>query len=212
MPLLREDPELLSAFRAGERHALGRIYRFYARDIERYLRALARETGAGDLAQTDRISDLIQQAFVNAFGRRARHSYDAERPFTPYLKRIARNCFIDALRKRRRERLIPPESIPLDEPDGFDAREGFDPRALQILERYLAALSEPLLQVYEERFVRARSQADACEALGLSRGQLRTLENRLRTGLRRALRDGRLRGTSNQRAGAAEEKVLRTDG
>jgi hypothetical protein len=41
--------------------------------------------------------------------------------------------------------------------------------------------------VYRQRFVLGHSQDEASAALGLSRRQLRTAEQRLRNGLRRAL-------------------------
>jgi DNA-directed RNA polymerase specialized sigma24 family protein len=56
-----------------------------------------------------------------------------------------------------------------------------------VLESYLQELADPEKRVYEARFVLGRSQESACVALGLSRRSLRTAENRLRKGLRKAL-------------------------
>src|SRR5262245_30045393 len=91
MPLLRSDPELLSAFRDGRRPALELVYREYVRAIDVYLRALARHAGAVEFAQASAIQDLLQETFIRAFSCSARRCYDETRDFAPYLKTIARN-------------------------------------------------------------------------------------------------------------------------
>lgn len=70
-----------------------------------------------------------------------------------------------------------------------------DPRVTSVLSAYLATLPPPLLGVYEQRFVLGNSQENACSALGVTRRRLRTDEERLKSGLRRALMShGILRG------------------
>lgn len=96
----RNDPEWLEAFRCGQRAALERVYRTYARGIERYLRALARSNAQREFAQGSAIADFLQEVFVRAFAPRARQSYDGVRDYGAYLATIARNCFIDALRAK----------------------------------------------------------------------------------------------------------------
>jgi DNA-directed RNA polymerase specialized sigma24 family protein len=63
-----------------------------------------------------------------------------------------------------------------------------DPRLLAVLESYLSSLPPPLHGVYEQRFALGLSQQEACRILGLTRRKLRTGEERLRSGLRKALR------------------------
>ena len=58
---------------------------------------------------------------------------------------------------------------------------------MTVLESYLRQLSEPEKRVYEMRFELGRSQEAASEALGMTRRALRTSEDRLRKGLRKAL-------------------------
>ena len=187
MPLLRNDPELLQAFRAGKRAALETVYRHYARALDGYFRGLAHWAGAPELSQPSVVQDLLQEAFIWAFSAPARQAYDGHRDFSPYLRTIARNCFIDALRKRRNEVPLTLGEPPLTLEDVAVGDDEFDPKVLAALEAYVRDLSPPLRGVYEQRFVLGLSQEAACEKLGVSRRSLRTLEEHLRRGLRKAL-------------------------
>lgn len=184
MPLLRADPLLLAAFRAGDRRALDSVYRSYVPGVDAYFRSLARSTGSGQFLQLA-MQDLLQEAFIRAFSPASRRAYDASRDFLPYLKTIARNCFIDAIRKRRSER--PPVEAFVFGSAELTCGETYDVEVLAALEAYLSELPTALKGVYEQRFVLGRSQVVACDALGLSRRTLRTREDRLRRGLRKTL-------------------------
>lgn len=187
MPLLRNDLELLSAFRKGRRRALETVYREYVRPLDVYLRALARHAGVSELGQSSAIQDLLQETFIRAFSAPARQAYDESRDFAPYLKTIARNCFVDALRKRKSEARLVASDL-AEAPDHFPtASSVYAPEVLATLEAYVSRLSPELRGVYEERFERGLSQHRACEHLGLSRRTLRTQEAHLRRGLRKAL-------------------------
>ena len=154
------------------------------RSVDGYLRALARRAGTPDLGQASAIADLLQEVFVRAFSPSARLAYDGLRDFGPYLNTIARNCFIDTLRKRKVEVPLGVDDVEAGDPPGLD---DYDPKVVAVLEAYLRDLSAPEKRVYEMRFVHGRSQEAACEALGMSRRSLRTAEERLRKGLRKAL-------------------------
>lgn len=183
------DPELLAAFRAGNRAALERVYRAYVRGVERYVRALARANNAGGFGQTAAVADLIQDIFVRAFSVAARRGFDGARPFAPYLMTIAHHCFVDAVRATRREVLSNPADIAaaFDQVVAVAPETSFDPKAIAVLNEFVAHLPAPLKGVYEQRFLLARSQEEAATALGVSRRRLRTGEERLRRGLRKAL-------------------------
>lgn len=187
MPLFRDNPGLLVAFRDGRPEALTKVYRYYVRPLDEQLRGLARSTKAPDLAHANVIADLLQEVFVKAFSPRARLAYDGLREYGPYLGTIARNCFVDALRKRRTELALEWDEDSLGEVPPPDASQVYDPAILAVLQRYLSELSAELKGIYEQRFVHGISQDAACELLGISRRSLRTGEDHLRTGLRRAL-------------------------
>ena len=187
MAIFRDQPELLEAFRRGERWALERIYRAHVRGLDSYLRTLARAASSPELAQPSAIADALQEVFVRAFSPTARQSFESDRPFGPYLRAIARNLFVDLLRARGREAHELEELLPESataEPDGDGVA---DPRVSAVLFAYIGALPDPLRGVYEQRFVLGHSQEDARTALGVTRRQLRTAEERLKRGLRRAL-------------------------
>jgi RNA polymerase sigma-70 factor (ECF subfamily) len=188
MTVFRGQPELLEAFRRGDPRALERVYRAHVRGLDAYLRTLARAAGSPELSQPSAIADALQEVFVRAFSPSARMSFEPDRPFSPYLRAIARNLFVDLLRSRGREagevEDLLPESAAAAEPD----RDGVgDPRVSAVLLAYIGALPDGLRDVYEQRFVLGHSQEDARTALGVSRRQLRTAEERLKRGLRKAL-------------------------
>jgi RNA polymerase sigma factor (sigma-70 family) len=187
MPLLRNDATLLAAFRAGRREALGRVYRAYVQSVERYVRALARASGNSALGQASAVADLLQEIFVRAFSPGARDGYDGLRDFGPYLNRIAHNCFVDVARATGREILKQPEEMALVLDDADPEQDNCDPRTLSVLTAYLGVLPAPLRGIYEQRFVLGHSQDEAAAASGLSRRAIRTGEQRLRRGLRKAL-------------------------
>jgi len=193
MTLFRDRPELLAAFRRGDRSALVEVYWAYVDRVERLIRGGWR-TPNGDRADPPRredAADLIQETFARAFGERARLAFDGLREFGPYLATIARNLLVDWARRQGRE-------IPVDfDPDELSpaATEAFDDvdtrwsdaATVRVVEEYLSGLPPELADVHRERYVHSRSQRDAAAALGISRQQLRTREKRLRDGLRRRL-------------------------
>ena len=187
MPLFRTTPELLVAFREGRPAALERVYRFYVRPVDTYLVALARWVGAPEMSQPSTSADLIQEVFIRAFSEPARLAFDGLREYSPYLNTIARNCFFDALRKRRREVLTDPAQLPLTVENPADGEQVYDVKVVAVLEAYLKDLPSSLKGVYTQRFELGQSQEAACEALGMSRRSLRTGEEHLRRGLRKAL-------------------------
>ena len=195
MPLLRENTALLRAYRRGDARALEAVYRHYVRSLDVHFRVLARTAGLPEFAQKSVTQDLLQEAFIRAFSAPARKAYDGLRDFGPYLKAIARNCFMDLLRKRKCEVALLAEAPSPRLALPMEAEWSFHPQVIATLESYLEGLPPVLKAVYEERFERGLSQEAACESLGLSRSVLRTKETHLRRGLRRALVQRGLFGT-----------------
>jgi len=194
MSIFQEQPHLLEAFRKGERWALEHVYRAHVRMLDGYLQTLARAGRARELSQPSAVADSLQEVFIRAFSPAARSAYDSSRPFAPYLRRIAKNLFIDQLRAQGREELV--DTLPdTSETPSLEAEPGADPRVATVVSAYLAGLPPSLLGVYEQRFVLGNSQETACSVLGVTRRRLRTDEDRLKSGLRRALvSHGILRG------------------
>jgi RNA polymerase sigma-70 factor (ECF subfamily) len=204
----REHPELLPGFREGRRDVLERVYRAYVRLVERYLRALAHRGGNQDLAQPSTVSDLLQETFVRAFGPEARRRYDGLRPYGAYLATIAHNCFVDALRVRGRETPAEPEALSRDLDEVVPPEEIREVKVLGVLAAFLGELPARLRDVCEQRFVLGRSQEEVSAALGLTRRALRTDEQRLRRGLRKALRNAGI--ALAELDGGSEDSATRT--
>lgn len=177
MTIFVERPGLLPRFRRGERAALEEVYFAYV-DLVAHV---VRQSFHGAHA-----ADLIQETFARAFAERARLAYDGLRTYKPFLLTICRNLVVDEARKRGREVVVddPPEPLP-----GDDARdpEWADAATVAVVERYVAGLDGKLRALYEERYVKDRSQNEAAAALGLTRQKVRTLEDKLRRGLEEAL-------------------------
>jgi RNA polymerase sigma factor (sigma-70 family) len=196
MPIFQGQPQLLEAFRRRERWALERVYQAYVRKLDHYLQVLARAAQAPELGQATMIADSLQEVFVRAFSPGAVIAYDGTRPYGPYLRRIAKNLFVDQLRAQGRALEEPFDVLP-DTSDGAppESERLADPRVSAVLSAYLGSLPSPLQGVYEQRFVLGNSQESSCAALGITRRKLRTEEARLMSGLRRALLDnGIMRG------------------
>jgi DNA-directed RNA polymerase specialized sigma24 family protein len=101
---------------------------------------------------------------------------------------MAKNCCLNWRRDRNHESAVPNlEAFPMPDRQGL-VRE-LEDRALDVLEAEVSSLPKQLGDLYQRRFVQRRSQIDTANELGLSRQQVRTLENRLKNRLSRAIID-----------------------
>lgn len=186
-----ESPEFLQGFKAGERPCLEKVYFAYVDEVEMYVRRFLASYGRMGRARPD-VGDLVQEAFVRAFGEKGRQAFDGARDYGPFLGALTRNMMIDWARKHGRE--LPTED--LDEFPGSappSEREWADPVTMTEVNAYLGELSAELRQVHDFRYVQSRSQDETCSALGISRQSLRTREKHLRDGLRRRLQRLKIR-------------------
>ena len=182
------DGELVRAFRQGDRDALTRVYRLYVADVERVVRTALISVKAFSASN---FADVVQEVFLRAFSQNGRASYDGLREYKPYLLVIARNVVLDWARRTGKE--IPagvvPESLVSDGTEGVLTEPAvFDPATVAVAAGYVESLPAELRAVHERRFVLAEPQRKAAVGLGISRQNLRTLEKKLVTGLRQALR------------------------
>jgi RNA polymerase sigma-70 factor (ECF subfamily) len=190
--LFVDKPELLRAFRAGDREALASVYWAYVDAVAAVVRHGARLTpdAAVGGAPRDDWGDLVQETFSRAFAERARLGYDGLRPYRPYLLTICRNLLADHARRRGRElpSAFDGEALEAAAGSNGESEEALPPAELAVVERYLAGLDARLAGVYQQRYVVGATQEEAAQALGLTRQRVRTLEDKLRRGLRRALK------------------------
>jgi RNA polymerase sigma factor (sigma-70 family) len=196
MPVFARRADLLPRFREGDSDALAEVYWAYVDKITAIARhGLTTATpGAPRLTiPPAEVADLVQDIFIRAFTPSARAGFDGLRDYGPYLYGIARHAVLDWARKRGREPptdYLPPDvlasvaEVPASDEDDGDA----DPQTLAVVRGYLQEVEPKLRAVHLARYERGLSQRDAADHLGITRQSLRTLEDRLRKGVRRALK------------------------
>jgi RNA polymerase sigma-70 factor (ECF subfamily) len=135
--------------------------------------------------------DLAQEAFVRAF--RKLNTFDSERPFGPWIRRVAANLCINNLRRVR------PTTLSLEEDhdlaiDGTEA----DPEARRMLRERDETLREAILglpprdrAVIELRHFQSMSYSEIADELGISVGDVKSHLYRARHRLAERLRDDR---------------------
>jgi RNA polymerase sigma factor (sigma-70 family) len=194
MPHLRSDRQLLAGFRRGDRPALERVYWAYVDQVVKVGRFGLRSGASAHVpgvARAHELPDLVQEVFARAFAPPARAAYDGVRDYAPYLLRLTANLLVDRHRKLGREIAMAAADLegvlevggPSESPERW-----LEPELVRATNAYVAAMTEELRAVYEQRFVAGLSQRDAAERLGLTRPRLRTLEARLCQGLESWLR------------------------
>lgn len=159
--MTREGPARDAAFGAFVRMHQDRLYRF----IRRYV---------GD---SEEAYDILQETFVSAW--KALPGYDADRPASTWLRRIALNKCRDWARRRAVRRFFYTAATLDDAPaaalQAVD-RSGSEDQALARLDAAIAALpsslKEPLLLTAFEGL----SQQQAADALGLT---AKAIENKV---------------------------------
>jgi RNA polymerase sigma-70 factor (ECF subfamily) len=194
MTVFANDMDLLRRFRAGNRDALSTVYWKYVSRVEAVTRRGLQLAGG----RYEDLPDLVQEAFTRAFSASARLAYDPAREYGPLVVTIARNALVDHLRRRGREDYVALSDIErqLSDESAVEAVEPpwADEQTMALVERYVASLPPREHAVYVQRYSQGRSQLEAAQALGISRQQLRTLEDHLRGGLVRELARARLSG------------------
>lgn len=193
---------MLARFRAGDRDALETVYRTYVAKVSEIAANGFRIASTGGAVsglgrRTADLADTVQEIFLKAFARNARLSFDGSRDFGPYLASIARNVMIDRARRSGREILLP--EIDLDRGLSSPAGDPFseiparweDPAAIAVARRFIDDLPPELARIHRLLYVEGQSQREAAANLGITRQVLRTLEGKLRAGLRQRLSEAR---------------------
>ncbi|HMK08739.1 MAG TPA: sigma-70 family RNA polymerase sigma factor [Anaerolineales bacterium] len=175
------DRWLVQRTRGGDIDAFGELVRRYQSSVYGVCYRLL-----GDSAEAE---DLAQEAFLRAFRRLA--SYDADRPFGPWMRRVAANLTLNALQRRR--------PAPLEWEDEAD-QIGGDPEEMpeqagersalaERLRAGLLRLPEAYRAVIELRHYQDMSYEEMASALGIGVGDVRTRLFRARRMMARWLSD-----------------------
>lgn len=185
---LEGDRAWLDGFRRGDRAALARVFRAYAPDVTRTVRA-----ARGRIPEHE-VEAMVQEVFVKALAPSARDQYDGIRPFGAWLGTIARNLVTDRL--RREGRVVPVEGDVLEAlaAESANPTEALEAEQLErVVTAFRASLDDDERAVFRLRFEEHRSMAEAARELGWSEITVRRRDTRLRARLLDALRaDGHL--------------------
>ena len=91
----RTDEEIAAQIQNGEIESFGMLTERYERKISHYARKF--------IFNSDDIEDLVQEVFIKAYVNLK--SFDTSRKFSSWLYRIAHNEFINAIKKKSREKI-----------------------------------------------------------------------------------------------------------
>jgi RNA polymerase sigma-70 factor (ECF subfamily) len=173
-----EDSFLIARARRGDRGAFEEIVRRYQRRVYGVALRIVR---AHDVAD-----DVAQEAFVRAW--RALDRFDLDRPFGPWVCRIAANLAVNHVRSpRAREEGLPEGHAEAPAPDPGPLGAVLDAEARRVLDEAVAALPAEQRAVFVLRAVEEMPYAEIAAALGISPGTVMSRLFRARERLARAL-------------------------
>ena len=157
------EPELAVLAKAGDAEAFGRLVEQFAPAVRRLTRAVLVDSHDAD--------DAAQDSFLSAWRNLA--SYDSDRPFGPWLLRIAFNAAHDLRRKRKVREWHP---IPDSAPSATEAPDRAAGRAL-----LRSRLDEALSQLTERQRLavllfdgEGYSHTEIAQLLGVPDGTVRS--------------------------------------
>jgi len=166
---------LAARARAGDLAALSGLLRRWQEPMRSFCRRLTgHEEDANDLAQ-----DTLLRA------TKGLAAYDPDRPFAPWIYRIARNACLNHLEKQRVRAAAPPRRGGRSDPppDVLVARR----EEVLRVRRALMALGAEDRRLLTMKLVRGLGNDEIARRLGVSRGALRTRACRALARLRAAL-------------------------
>jgi len=149
----------------------------------------------------DVADDVAQEAFLRA--HQALASFDLERPFGPWICRIAANLAVNHVRSpRAREEGLPEGHAETPSGAASPLEAVLDQEGRAVLDRALATLPAEQRAVFVLRVYEEQSYKEIAEALGLSMGTVMSRLSRARDKLREALLP--YLGAATLRAGGGE--------
>lgn len=164
--------DLIARCRAGDRHAFKRIYDLYSKAMYNVAYRIT--------ADEDDASDVLQEAFISAFGHL--DVYRGNATFGSWLKRIVVNKAINLIRKRKAERLDDNNEWDIaDEPEiEIEAENQMVERVkaaiLQLPEGYRTVLSLYLIEGYDHQEISEILSV----SVSTSKSQLNRARNKLK--------------------------------
>ena len=212
---LAKDPQLLEAFKRGDRDAMEKVYRHYFRGVTAFLRkGFTFRSGTGHfyfrgIQDPNELKNGVQEVFRRAFEDRARQSYNGINSFTNWVLAIGRNMVINQFRNREiafsdyiapsdeRGHLTIMDDEITEEFSGVLYGRPSKPQDSLFehseLKKLIASFSTELTEHDRKlmllRFAEGLGQEETAKQLGSTRMKVRTAESRLRSRLRAYLRN-----------------------
>jgi RNA polymerase sigma-70 factor, ECF subfamily len=178
-----ELDSLLSKVRAGDSEAWGELYRLYAPAIFRFCRRA--------LPAREDAEDATTEIFMKV--RQKLGTYDASRPFTAWLYKVASNHCWDMLRRRRIRQDLETgdlETLPLEHPDPSQLERLQAQHTSKEVNKGLTRLPDRARMALVLRYYADMSYDEIAETLGVRRAFVGVLLLRARHQLREALGEG----------------------
>ncbi len=173
------EGDLLARARSGDLLAFEEIVRRYQRRVYGVAYRIVRRHDVAD--------DVAQEAFIRA--HRALGTFDATRPFGPWICRIAANLAINHVRSpRNREDELPEGHAETPAPAGAGPLAGLlDREAKAVLEAAMERLPAEQRAVFVLRVVEELSYREIADSLEISIGTVMSRLSRARHKLRESL-------------------------
>ncbi len=224
--LLIKDPELLAAFRRGDRAAMETVYRHYVRGVSHFMqkgftfRSAERYLYFKGFRETFDLHNAVQEVFRRAFEERARLSYNGVNSYSNWILAIARNLIINQFRNKEipfsqfqdqdRENGSSWEQELSEEYSGLLHGSASQKQDLalenaqlkQLIGRFMSQLSEEDRELVRLRYTEGLGQEEVAKALTSTRMKIRTQESKIR---RRLIGFMRSSGYLDQYLGSAEQ-------
>ncbi len=192
MSWLSSDRERLKQFRNGNKEVFANVYTVYKSDLAHSLvnGFSIEDRGKLILIAVRRgfeLDDILQETFLKAFGEKSRLSYDGIRPFSAWLKTIARNLVIDRYRILSRYSYDEVyEAVEVKMNQGIGESQHVSPEEAllrreqsRIYARFIAGLNADDRLLVKMRFEEQLTREDVIERTGQSVMQIRYREKKL---------------------------------
>jgi RNA polymerase sigma-70 factor, ECF subfamily len=190
-----ELTEVLGRAREGDADALGDLYRQHAAAIFRFCRRV--------LPTKEDAEDATTEIFMKV--RQKLGTYDASRPFTAWLYKVASNHCWDTLRRRRIRQDLETgdlETLPLEHPDPDQLEQLQIDHTSKEVRTALGKLPDRARMALVLRYYGDMSYDEIADTLGVRRAFVGVLLLRARHQLRDVLAEG-LPGARGAAAGSA---------
>ncbi len=178
-----EVSDAIAQARMGSNEAWGELYRLHAAQIFRFCRRT--------LPSREDAEDATMEIFLKV--REKLHQYDASRPFTAWLYKVAANHCWDLLRRRRVRQDLETadvDELPLEHPDPGQLEQLIVERSGQEVRRALGRLPARSRMALVLRYYSDLSYDEIADSLGVRRAFVGVVLLRARHQLRDALLEG----------------------